>query len=69
MHFISTNIADDVENSLIQLTHIPNETTEDVVENGKLRALESELFNGINAKCLTYYAYSYDMIYFVHPAY
>ena len=53
MYFSSTNVADVVANALIQLTHKPNETTADVVKNGKLRALKSKLFNGINEKCLT----------------
>ena len=53
MHFSLTDVADDVANTLIQLTHNPNETTADVVKNGKLRALKSKLFNGINEKCLT----------------
>ena len=53
MYFSSTNVADDVANALIQLTQIQNETTAVVVKKGKLRALKSDLFNGINKKCLT----------------
>ena len=48
MYFFTTNVAYDVANALIQLTQIPNETTVDVVKKDKLRALKSELFNGIN---------------------
>ena len=53
MYFSATNVADVAANALIQLTQIPNKSTADVVKNGKLRALKSKLFNGINKKCLT----------------